>query len=67
VEKDCEHEGLRLDMERRALEPGRMAGILDAMLAWWDGSVYVYLSLEQKVAQEYCLVKCEWKNYESGL
>jgi hypothetical protein len=31
-EKGCEHEGLRRDMERMALEPGRMAGILDAML-----------------------------------
>lgn len=31
-EKGCEHEGLRLDIERMALEPGRMAVILVAMM-----------------------------------
>lgn len=31
-EKGCEHEGLRLDKERMALEPGRMGMILVAMM-----------------------------------
>jgi hypothetical protein len=31
-ENDCEHEGLRRDIERMALEPGRMAVILVAMV-----------------------------------
>lgn len=37
MENCCEHEGLRLEMERMALEPGLMGMILVAMVVWREG------------------------------
>lgn len=39
VEKGCDTEGLLLDKDRRALEPGRMANLV-AMVVCCDGWYY---------------------------
>ena len=62
-EKDCEHEGLRLDMERMALEPGRMAVILVAMMA---GKVNASRKCREKREIPWEPRNKNKRNYDSG-
>ena len=51
-EKGCEHEGLRLEMERMALEPGLMGIIFVAMV--FGGGVSVETGqLEREVGEKW--------------